>query len=450
MVQRIQILALLTFLPVAASPLTLEAALREALTNSNQVRISDEKLVRSREFENEQRGVLYPQVSLYANAGRGGQAVSNEMVKMLTRDTLDRIDDYTNYTGNMFSYGLQVNGPIYTFGKLSTAIDMAKMQDESVRFSVKKEKQDLQIQVVDAYTSVVLASTRVGVLERSRARAEETWKSLDRDFQAGKGLKSDVLIAKANLKSLEPQILTARRDADMARRNFNRLLGRSPEDNADLDTLGQFAALESDALPSRVECIRNAEENRADLRSVTVASKVYAGTAKIFDANYMPTIGYQGKFGLSGSEAEHLVEWVHREWQIGVGLTWTLFDGWGDDGANKAQAAQWRSDSRVFAYQAEELRRVIDIEIDGALADHKAADTTLQAALEGREAATEAVTLLKSMSGGMIRLTDILAAEDGLRNAELGVLSARFSRTRALAKLRLVQGLDLIAISEAK
>lgn len=431
-----------------ANPLSLEEAVREALQKSNLVKISDEKLVRAREFENEKRGLLYPQVSVYANAGRGGQAVSNKMIEMLTGQNLD---DYTHQSANMYSYGLQASGPIYTFGKLSTAIEMAEMQDQSVGLAVQSEKQSLQIQVVDAYSTVVLASARVGVLERSRERANETFNSLSRDFAAGRGLKSDVLLAKATLKSLEPQILSAKRDANMARQNLNRLLGRDANEQIALDTLGTFASIESNTIPTAEECLKTAAEKRADLKSLLIATKVYAGTSKIFEANYLPTIGYQGKIGISGNELGHLVEWVHRDWQIGIGLNWVIFDGFGDDGANKAQAAQWRSDSRVFSYQAEELRRGIEIEISGALADRMAADTTFQAALEGKEAATEAVSLLKALhEGGQIRLSDILAAEDGLRNAELGVLAARFARTRALAKLRLVQGLDLIALPEAK
>jgi outer membrane protein TolC len=307
------------------------------------------------------------------------------------------------------------------------------------------------MQVVDAYAAVVLAKARVQVLTRSRERAQETYKLLDRDFTAGKGMKSDVLMAKATLKSLEPLILTAARDADAARRNFNRLLGRDASDVTELDTLGVLAQVDNDPLPDRDAAIARAIQNRADLQSLQVAARVYEGTSKIFQANYYPTIGYSGKFGIMAYEPDQMVSWTHRQWQIGVGLTWTIFDGLGKDGANKALVAQWKSDARVFQFQASELQRGLEIEVDGALRDCMAADTSLVASMEGRDAATEAVTLLKNMyPGGAIRLADILSAEDGLRNAELSVLSARFARIRAIAKLRLAQGQDLIIVSEEK
>jgi len=442
-----------------AQTLSLETALQEAMSNSTQTKIYDEKLVKSREFEHEKRGLLYPSISAYANAGRGGQPVSNALMKNLlpmidsTRysTAASNMPDYTNMTGNSYSYGLQASGPIYTFGKLSAAIHSAEMQDRSVSLQVKRNKQDLQISVVDAYSSVVLAKAKAAVLRRSCERAIETFNLLNRDFQAGKGMKSDVLMAKANWKALEPQILVADRDASMARQNLNRLLGRPEEDTTALDTLAAFSALESDGIPSRESAIALAEKNRADLQSLDVAADVYDNTSTIFQANYYPTIGYQGKFGIAATELGQLVDWDFRTWSIGVGVTWTIFDGLGADGANRAQVAQWKSDARVFRYQASELRRSIGMEIDGALRDRISADTSLQASVEGRDAASEAVSILRAnYPDGNVRLTDVMAAEDGLRNAELGLLAARFNRTRAMAKLRLAQGMDLVPVPEAK
>lgn len=435
-------------LQVSSEPLTLERALQEALSSSVQSKIFDEKLVKSREFENEKRGMLYPKVDLYGTVGRGAQPISNPA--KLFQPNAD-VPDYVNMAANVFNYGVQASGPIYTFGKLSTAIEMAQLQDKSVKLSVKKDKQDLQMSVVEAYSASVLATAKIAVLERSRDRSFEVFTALDRDFQAGKGMKSDVLMAKASLKALEPQIIAAKRDAASVRQNLNRLLGRATDDNSPLDSAATMQVLESDPLPPRAEALKNAIENRSDLQSLETAADVYEGTSKIFQANYYPTIAYQGKFGFTGSEPEHMVEWVHREWLVGVGLTWTLFDGLGKDGANRAQVAQWKSDSRVFRFQSQELRRVVEMEVDKALADRAAMDTSLQASIEGREAANEAVSILRAnYPGGMIKLSDIQSAEDGLRNAELGVLAARFNRISALAKLRIVQGIDLVPVPEVQ
>ena len=441
----------------SAQTLTLESAVLEAMKSSTQAKIYDEKLIRSREFEHEKRGSLYPTVSLYGNAGRGGQLVQgvttslDTIVDTTTRYGLRNSPFASNQVSNLYSYGIQASGPLFTFGKVSTAIDMASLQDEAVRATVSRNKQELQLQVIDVYSNAVLAAAKVDVLKRSRDRANETYAKLDRDFKAGSGQKSDVLMAYSSLKSLEPQIITAERDADAARRNLNRLLGRDASDNATLDTSASFASLEQDAQPSRTNALDAAYRSRTDLQALQVSARVYEGTSHIFEANYYPTLVYQGKLGIQAYELKQLSDWKYREWSVGVGFTWTIFDGLGSNGANKAQAAEWKSDSRVFQYQSEELRRSIEIDVDMALKDRVAADTSLQAAKDGRDAASEALTLVRAnYPSGSMRLTDVLSAEDGLRNAELSVLSARFNRTRAMAKLRQVQGLDLVPAQEAK
>ena len=435
----------------SAQTLTLESAVQEAMKSSTQTKIFDEKLVKSREFEHQQRGSLYPNVSLYANAGRGNQmmgGVAYQLQNPTGTDTMYHLKTtpyMVDTVSNMYSYGVQVSGPLYTFGKVSTAIDMAKLQDEAMRSQVIRSKQELQLQVIDAYIASVIATAKVEVLKRSRDRAKETWTMLDRDFKAGSGQKSDVLMAYSSLKALEPQIITAERDADAARRSLNNLIGRDAADTTTLDTTAAFASLERDALPSRTSALDLAYHSRQDLQALLVSAEVNQGISHVYETNYYPTIVYQGKLGMSAYTLSELNDWTYRTWQIGVGLTWTIFDGLGSNAANKAQAEQWKSDSRVFKFQADELHKSIEIDVDEAMKDRVAADTSLQAAQDGSAAAAEALSLVRAnYPSGSVRLTDVLSAEDGVRNAELGVLSARFNRTRAMAKLRQVQGIDLV------
>jgi len=425
---------------VHAAPLSLSDALREAMTQGASSRIESEKKVKAREFENEKRGLLWPTVAAYATAGRAAQPVDLSQYGG---------QGYKNMSGNQYAYGVEASGPIYTFGKLSTAIEMAKLQNKAVNSQVKRGLQDIQSQVVDAYANTLLAEQQVLVLRRSRERALEIFALTERDFNAGKGMKSDVLLAKASIKSLEPQILGAERTALMARQNLNRLLGRPTQDASELDSNIVLDGLGATGIPDRAQAVDQARKNRPDLIALETSARVYEGTAKIFAANYYPTIVYQGKAGFVGSEPEQLTEWVHRNWSVGVALNWTLFDGWGSSAANRAVSAQWRSDARVFQFQSTELARAVEMGIDGALKDLVSADSSLSAAQEGRDAASEAVTFLRAnYPGGMLRLSDVLSAEEALRNAEFAVLASRISRTRAQAQLQIALGNDLVSVPE--
>jgi outer membrane protein TolC len=67
-----------------------------------------------------------------------------------------------------------------------------------------------------------------------------------------------------------------------------------------------------------------------------------------------------------------------------------------------------------------------------------------KAAVEARDAAAEAAEMhARHFRAGAGNLTDHLSAEEGLRNAELGLLAARYQKTRARAALRLALGMEL-------
>ncbi len=422
-----------------APALSLGTALRESMAQGASAKIEAEKKVRAREFENEKRGMLWPTVAAYATAGRGAQPVDMSSYGG---------NGFDNVAGNQYAYGLQASGPIYTFGKVSTAIDMAEQQNVAVSSQVRRSLQEIQGKVLEAYASALLAEQKVQVLRRSRDRAKESFVLAERDFNAGKGMKSDLLLSKADIKSLEAEIIAAENTALLARQDLNRQLGRPADDRAELDTNLALEGLDGNAV-SEEEAIKQALESRNDLKALQLSARIYEGTAKVFQANYYPTIAYNAKVGLTGSEPEHMVEWVHRTWNVGVGLNWTLFDGWASQGANRAAAAQYKSDARVYQYQAGELSRAVAMGVTSARNNVASADSALSAALEGRAAASEAVAFLQAnYPGAALRLSDVQQGEQALRNAEFGVLAARISRTKALAELRLAMGQDLVSPPE--
>ena len=435
---------------VWAQSLSLSTAIHEALSQGASAKIESEKKVKTQEFENEKRGMLWPTVAVYANAGRGGQPVNNMVKALAPLLDLDPsgMDDYTQVTGNQFAYGLEASGPLYTFGKVSTAIETAELQTLAVDAQVKRSLQEVQGQVVEAYANALLADQRIELLRRSLGRAQETYTLTERDFNAGKGMKSDLLLAKASIKSLEAEIIGAQSTARMARHNLNRLLGRPTADQTPLDTSFTLEIEGINALdPS--QAVNTALNNRADLQALQTSVRVFEGTAKIFQANYYPTLAYAAKAGFTGSEPEHMVDWVHRTWSVGVGLNWTIFDGWGGQAANRALAAQWKSDARVFQFQAAELSRVVEMSVHNAISQVASSDSAWAAALEGRDAAAEAVAFMKAnFPGGMLRLSDLMSGEEALRNAEFGVLASRIACTKARAELQLVIGQDLVTVTK--
>lgn len=468
------------FLPLAvhAAGLDLAQAIREATGQGPEAQILKASADSAVSMVKEVEAVAWPKVDGYANAGLGQQP--NQMAAALggfgqllgkTGAALDSLNntvyrDSTRFRGIgiskdlgalqasddpywSYSWGVKVSQPIFTFGKVSTALHMAKTQDRLTAIRLRSTRLATQQSVVDLYVATVLAKAKLETTRRSVERQRAVVDQMQRNFQMGSGAKAQVLLAKSVLLRLTPDLQSGERDAVAARRGFNRLLGRPADDSTAIDTVG-LPELEYRVSPSREEVLKEALATRQDLKMLKEARSLQEDYAKILRANNLPNIAAVGKFGFSAADqtwkaVQHAADWENRDWSVGIGMQWSIFDGW----EQSSKAAEVRSAVRQMEVREGDLRRMIEIDVDNALQSRVVADSSLSAAREGLAAATEAREWFsRNYQSGSGTLSDLLQSEENQRLAELGLLSARLERTRAAAKLAAIQGHDLISLPE--
>lgn len=462
---------------VHAGKLDLSQAIREATLQGPEAKVMQASADSAKLLVKEVKAVAYPKVSAYANAGMAhqqnqmaallgglggsfgalGEAIGN--VNHMTADSTAKKnlkplsalsgmsvsdDPYWSY-----SWGLQVSQPLYTAGKVTTALNMAKTQDRLTRVRLRGTRLATQQNVVDLYIACVLSKAKLETTKRSVERQKAVVDQLQRNFEYGSGAKAQVLLAKSTLLRLTPDIQSGERDLVSARRAFNRLLGRPADDMTELDTVG-LPELENRVSPPRDQVMAMAMANRQDLKMLKEARSLQQDYAKVLKANNLPNIAAVGKFGFSSARQtwkafDNAANWDNREWSVGVGMQWNIFDGW----EQSSKAGEVRAAVRQMEVREGDMGRVIEIEVDNALLDRISADSSLAAAREGVAAATEARDwFARNFASGSGQLSDLLQAEENQRLAELGLLSARLARTKAATKLAAVQGYDLITLPE--
>ena len=440
---------------VQAAGVTLSQALQEALSNGPDAQLVKNSRDSAKEYERSVRSAALPVVTGSASAGLGYQDnATADMIKGLASiPALSALKSMVPSEDPYYSYavGVKVTQPLVTFGKVSTALRMASTYDRITTANATSQQQTIQQNVADAWFTAVLARARLEATEKSVARQVEVLATLERNFALGSGQKAQVLQAKTRLIQTRQSIVTARSGAAASRKALNRLLSRPADDTSALDTAGlsQFEAM---AVPAHEVLVQEAYKNRKDLRTMEESSALLKDMTFIKKATYYPTIGLQGAFGFdyasqNASDATKLLKWSSRDWSIGVGMSWTIFDGW--SGSGEVGAA--RAAERSMEINIANVRRGIDITADTYLREKEAADSGLVAAREAVDAASEAYGLYQSnFKAGSGQLSDVLSSEDDLRSAELGLLSARLDVTKACIHLTLVQGKTLVAFPEVK
>jgi outer membrane protein len=343
---------------------------------------------------------------------------------------------------NMYSYGVQVTQPIFSFGRLTNAFKVASQTIDAQDHARRRSMQQIQLQTLDAWYAVWTTRARLEVLEASLKRQRETVAFMENNFRMGSGLRAQVMLAVASLKSLEPERIRAEQAALSSAMALNRLLGRPVNDAVELDTAAHLEALHQ-ALIRDDQTLEKAIGERPDLRALELQRQALEGTAKGYRMLHRPALGFSGKLGIMAYELDQLGEFEqNRDWSVGLGLTWNLFDGL----ATTSKAKQFSSDARSVELAQRQASKFARIEIETAFQERNAADSAAVAASQAASAAQEAVELLtQDFRAGKGAVTDLLQAEEGLRNAEFGVLAARYQLARSRASLRVALGLDLVA-----
>ena len=467
---------LLAPLLASAQTITLQQGLQEALTKGPEAELIRVSVDSANETVKEVRKVAWPSVTGYANAGAGRQpsmlgpfaSALGAPIADLNARVASLEDSVGSPRGNslgalaalntdpddaMWSvgYGVQATQPLFTFGKVTTALRMASTQNRITSLKVKTDRAKVQKDFLSLWTMAVLSSRRVTTIERSIERQREMVAMLERNFGAGSGMKAQVLLARSQMLRLQPELLAARRDAIATRSMLNRTLGRPSDDATPLDTTG-LPELEAVVPPTRQELLTQAMEKRNDLRTMKEVLGLQKDLISIYRANYLPNIFLSGKVGVisSHTDADEAFKGAGKvrdnyEWQAGVGMQWNLFDGF----EQSAKAGQTKAAVHALQIRQNDLHRMVEVEVDQALLDRQAADSALTAATEALEGATEARKLYgNSFRQGSGALSDVLSAEENLRLSEFGLVSAQLERTRAAAMIALVRGQDLINLPE--
>ena len=411
--------------------ISLEEVIREVSTKSDSVKILQETVIKSKMQIKEQWANALPTVlsklagasNLIAINPANGQPLPNIKPSPLYNASID------------------ISQPLYTFGKVGTAIKVANFYDSSNQLSYKRGIEQLQLLGLDAFYRVILAEMSLVITERSLERKKELNEFLTRNFKLGKGSKAQILSTSADLESLFPEIIKARQGARSAKMQLCVLMGRPMSDSIQLDTSSSLQSVLSEPLPSREVAVKAAFENRSDLHSIDFLKKANDGGAKIFKAMYLPSIAGTFSFGVNGDKPGDIADWAQRNWRAGIGVQWMMFDGF----ANSAKASQYQSDSRKLEIKKNSFAKIIEIEIENALTDCIVADSNLPASRIVFAAAQEAYDLTaENFKQGDGQFADLQLAEERLRQVEMGIMTARYMQMRSRAALLVAMGKTII------
>ena len=412
--------------------LTLQDSIRIALQNSRTLRsvLQDERKANAR--VREAKGAGLPQLDVSANYRR------------LDRVPKAKFPAFDPTTGT-FSFNeieiqpidsgtatVSLSQVVDISGLVRTATDAASLFSRIANLDVQRSRNELVLQVKQAYYDVLRAQELVKVAEEALQNAQLRRKLAEAAVEAGVSPRLDVMRAEAAVAATQQGVIAARNVLQLAKAAFNNLLGRRvdepvellPADEAIPEQSAEFAGYLQEALAKRPEMIQ------ANL-GVSLSEKQVAAARR----EQLPTLVVRGQwdFNLKTSTFQP------RESSFTT-IAALQFKIW-DSGQTQGRVEQARADVDKAKITVENVREGIALEVRNAYLSLQEAQEKVASAEKGLQAATESLRVARlRYEAGVSNQLELSDAELAYTQAEQNLVNARYDLRVAWARLEKAMG----------
>ena len=324
-------------------------------------------------------------------------------------------------TKNIWAAGISLTQPLFMGGRIVAYNDI--MENAKHLAAAKK---DLQLQEViaeldAAYWQVVSLAEKEKLAESYLNLLSKMTSDISIMEQEGVATKADVLSVLVKKNEADVTLTKVDNGLTLARMLLNQLCGLTIEEQvnlADENTQLQIT-LETQSIPS----VEEALQNRPEIKSLELATKIYKGKEKVARAEFLPEIGLTANYlwtNPSGS-FEGLQYKFGGRWSVGVMVSMPL-----NFLSSSAKVNAAKAQTRIQEYQLEEAKEKIELQVNQSSFKLNEAYKKYDATKKNLESANENLRYANvGFEEGVISASDVLAAHTAWLSANSEVIDAQ-------------------------
>lgn len=336
-------------------------------------------------------------------------------------------------TPNLYTAALNYQYPVFTGGRIESAIALAQANLRGAEAALERVKQQIVLDVKLAYYQVLLAQAGIDVAVRTLASAEENLRVARARVAAGASPRFDEVQAEVSQANARQGLIRARNSTALAQHGLNAVLALP------LDTA--LAPRETmTAIPVRTEVVallRRALEGRPEMAEHQARVAAAMAAIEIARANGRPALILSGgpSFGNTAGGAGGPT--ATAGWSVTLSATVPLFDG--GVTAERIREAEVRVE-QLRAVEAQ-VRQGIELDVRRALLNVASAVEELATADKIVEQAQEGLRIANvRFAAGVSTNLEVVIAQASLSQGEANRIQALFNVNVARAQLERAAG----------
>jgi len=418
-----------------ASSVTLQQAVQMALDQNPAFRTSLDEADATRARLREVQAAWFPRFDFHQDFTRGNNPVYVFGSKLAQRQftSADFALNQLNTPTPLDNFQTRFDGQWRLFDSGQTLFHQraAKKLVTVADFQTEQARQDLILEIVRDYYSVLVSRENALAAEEALKTAEASAKRMETMRVAGLIVDSDFLSAKVFVAQMKDRQIRAQNDLAVAQMQLARQIGMSVDANAEpAGTLSE----PGDSSKTIQEWTQTALAERPALRAAQLQETAMQEETKAAKAEFGPKIAL---FGTTERDAMTLGGPSGTNWTAGARLDFNLFAG----GGQKARVAQANANANKAKHDAEWYRSGVQMEVRKAFLDANAAAQRAAAARDAAEQAKESLRIVQNRyEAGLTTVTELLRTQTAQLDARTGYLAALQDWQVALAQLERAAG----------
>ena len=205
---------------------------------------------------------------------------------------------------------------LFDFGKTFASTEAARRLAEVAQEDVELQRQLITLTVKESFININFARRLIRVQEQAVERADLNLRSARGFFEVGTRPKSDVARAEVDVANARVDLIRARNAERIARVALNTAMGIPADTPTEVQDNLVYQAVTID----RADLLSQALAQRPEYKQVRLLVDQAEAQLRRAQRDFLPDVTGRGTYGGVRSD-------LNEVWEIGVNLSWTLFDG---------------------------------------------------------------------------------------------------------------------------
>jgi len=400
--------------------LNLEQSLELAFENSERLRIASLQMGQADDQIREVQSSALPQVSSSLSYSRFFDAPVIPTP----------IGDFPIKRDWDLSLEARVSQVIWAFGRVSNAIDAAKIFKNLSELGLEQARHEIASQVKSLYFSALMAEKTLMIVQESYDNAKRNQNSLRRRFARGRVPQFDNLKMETDIALRLPQVIEAEQELANIKAKLKFFLGLTQE--TDIQIVGEWpsrkATIQKSAMLSQVF------DSNLELKLLDRQKALYQKQSQNERASRYPTIAAFAYYQKAGTGDRYYIggDNLIDTTAVGVQINYDIWTG----GSRSARLASSLKDERIAEENIGQMRRNIDGEIAAIDSNLQNLERNLVASRRAQTLAKEAYEItLARYEAGQASQIDLNDAELNQTRSRINIELILFSRQMEWIKL---------------